>query len=298
MRFCLLACALSLVLLLQACGHTADLTVKRAAESQANAAIQRKDYAAAARIYQTAAAKYNDPADYDVRADLLSSAALWHAWSGNDAEALRTLQECAGLRRTISSQVSVEACESEIQELRSRTGLYANVPRPANAARSSAPPPMAGGSASGGRGNNAQPGGDGCPSSLAHIEPRLPRCTANAKLMELRQMLLDIDVSFRADRAQGYSYQRIAVINSQAAIEFENAMKQNEQAMLEASAHAGTARARLAALRDSPPRCDAAQAGAFGMGENAYQAYVASYMAAIGNRAVAAVAACLARRSP
>jgi hypothetical protein len=134
-----------------------------------------------------------------------------------------------------------------------------------------------------------------CPTTLAHIEPRLPRCTANSKLMELRRMVLEIDVSFRADRAQGLSYQQIAITNSQAAIQFENSMKQNEQAMLQASADGGLARARLAALRDTPPRCDAGPADAFGMSENAYQAYAAAYMGAVANRAVAAVAACLGR---
>lgn len=118
-----------LLAFLQACGYTPDLAVKKDSERNARDAISRRDYTLAARIYEAAAAKYSDPSDYDVKADLLSSAALWHAFAGDDASAIRSLNECTRLKKTITSKVAVESCEEARMELRTRTGLYANVPR-------------------------------------------------------------------------------------------------------------------------------------------------------------------------
>lgn len=116
-------------------------------------------------------------------------------------------------------------------------------------------------------------------------------------LMELRRLGLATDVSFRADLAAGFSFKQIALTASQAAQQYDAALKQNEEAMLSTAAFGGVAEARIAALRASPPRCDAVE-NARGMSENAFQAYVATYMASLINRAVSAVAACRARAQP
>ncbi len=133
-----------------------------------------------------------------------------------------------------------------------------------------------------------------CPTSIAYIEPQLPVCRNHGQLLEMRRISLQTDVSFREDLAQGFTLRQVALTAAQATQQFDDSMKKAEEAMFSASANAAMARARLDALRASPPRCDADD-GARGMGESSYQAYVAMYMASMVNRAVASIAACRAR---
>ncbi len=136
--------------------------------------------------------------------------------------------------------------------------------------------------------------GAACPQSIAYIEPRLPVCRDHAKLLEMRQIALATDVSFREDLRQGYTLRQVAVTAAKAAREYDQTLVQNQAAMFEAAASRERAQARLDALRASPPRCDANDQ-AMGMSESAYQAYVAMYIAGIVNTAVSTIAACRAR---
>jgi hypothetical protein len=135
---------------------------------------------------------------------------------------------------------------------------------------------------------------DGCPTGLDHLADKLPVCRQNVQLMKLRELSLLTDASFRADLAAGLTLAQVATRTAQAARSFDATLPANEKAMLEAAAFDGVAQARVRALRDVPSRCDAAPANAYGMQEAAYQAYVASYIAAQVNRAVSAIAACRA----
>lgn len=139
---------------------------------------------------------------------------------------------------------------------------------------------------------------DGCPTGVEHLAPQLPVCPANEGLLKLRQLILLTDASFVADQAAGLSLRDVALRTSQAARLRDEALRTDERSMLEASADGDQARRRLADLRETPSRCDAGPQGSFGMGESAYQAYVAQYMAALADRAVSAAAACRARARP
>lgn len=139
---------------------------------------------------------------------------------------------------------------------------------------------------------------DGCPTGIDHLAPRLPVCAANDHLVKFRELILLTDASFADDVAAGLSFRDIALRASQASRIRDEALRTNERAMLEASADGDQARRRLAALKDTPPRCDAGPQGSFGMGESAYQAYVSQYMAALAERAVSAAAACRGRARP
>ncbi len=139
---------------------------------------------------------------------------------------------------------------------------------------------------------------DGCPTGVGHLAADLPICPANRQLSQFRELLLETDASFVEDQAAGYSLRQIAAIQAQAARQYEDALRQAERAMMEASADGALARARLSALRETPPRCDAGPQGSFGMGESSYQAYVSSMMVARTTRAVSALAACRARAKP
>jgi hypothetical protein len=112
--------------------------------------------------------------------------------------------------------------------------------------------------------------------------------------MEYRNIVLASYDEISNARAQGTSYEEIAKTATASAREFDDMMKQSERSMLEVSANAQMARERLAALRATPPRCDADERS-MGMAEAAFRAYAVYYMASIGNRAVAAIAACRAR---
>jgi hypothetical protein len=139
---------------------------------------------------------------------------------------------------------------------------------------------------------------DGCPTGIEHLAPRLPVCSANDNLVKLRELILLTDASFAEDVAAGLSFRDIALRTSQASRLRDEALRTNERAMLEASADGDQARRRLAALRETPPRCDAGPQGSFGMGENAYQAYVSQYMISLAERAVSTAAACRGRARP
>ncbi|HOY33715.1 MAG TPA: hypothetical protein PLG32_01150 [Piscinibacter sp.] len=139
---------------------------------------------------------------------------------------------------------------------------------------------------------------DGCPTGIEHLAPQLPVCAANEGLVKLRQLILATDASFVEDQAAGLSLREVALRTSQASRLRDEALKTTERSMLEASADSNRARRRLAALRDSPPSCDAGPSGSYGMGESAYQAYVGQYMVAMADRAVSAAAACRARARP
>lgn len=156
----------------------------------------------------------------------------------------------------------------------------------------------AAGSVSSPTGSSARPqasrGADGCEPSLAFIEPRLPICRDHSQLLEFKQIAMRSYDDIASLRAQGSSYEEIARALSAQARQYDDAMKQTEQSMLEVVADSTRAKARLAALRATPPRCDASEQVS-GMGEAAYESYVVSLMAAITNRALAAVAACRAR---
>lgn len=136
---------------------------------------------------------------------------------------------------------------------------------------------------------------DGCPTSVAHLAPQLPVCSANDRLMEIRELALATDLSFRKDLAAGWTFKQIAVETAKAARDADAALKQDEEAMIQASANARRASDRLAALRATPPVCNAGPPNTFGMSESAYQAYVATYIVALVNRATSAAAACRAR---
>lgn len=139
---------------------------------------------------------------------------------------------------------------------------------------------------------------DGCPARIEHLAPELPVCPANEHLAKLRELILATDASFVDDQAAGYSLRQVATETAQAARQFDDALRSAELAMLEASADGDLARRRLGALKETPPRCDAGPRGSFGMGENAYQAYVNMFMLTKMNRAVSAIAACRARARP
>jgi len=139
---------------------------------------------------------------------------------------------------------------------------------------------------------------DGCPTRIEHLAPELPVCPDNAQLTKLRELILATDASFVDDQAAGHSLRQVATNAAQAARQTDESLRSAEISMLEASASADLARRRLDALKGTPPRCDAAPQGSFGMSENAYQAYVSMFMATKANRAVSAVAACRARARP
>ncbi|MGV7206637.1 energy transducer TonB [Oxalobacteraceae bacterium A2-2] len=136
-----------------------------------------------------------------------------------------------------------------------------------------------------------------CPASLDYLAPKLPVCSGNANLIELRRIALATDVSFRADAAAGYALKDVALMAGESAKRFEDAMKENEEVMASVANSDELLRERLQSLRATPPQCDA-QDNPATMGQSAYNAYVASYMGAMVNRAVSAIAACKARLQP
>lgn len=139
---------------------------------------------------------------------------------------------------------------------------------------------------------------DGCPTRIDHLASELPICPDNQFLKKLRELILLTDASFVEDQAAGYSLRQIATNAAQATRQHDESLRVAEQAMLETSANAELAVRRIAALRQTPPRCDAAPEGSFGMSENSYQSYVSEFMSAKANRAVSVIAACRARARP
>lgn len=139
---------------------------------------------------------------------------------------------------------------------------------------------------------------DGCPTSIEHLASELPICPDNQSLNKLRELILLTDASFVEGQAAGYTLRQIAMTAAQATRQQDESLRAAEQAMLETSANAELAGRRIAALRQTPPRCDAAPEGSFGMSENAYGAFVRAFMFAKANRAVSVIAACRARARP
>ncbi|MBU18134.1 MAG: hypothetical protein CL725_10610 [Chloroflexi bacterium] len=136
---------------------------------------------------------------------------------------------------------------------------------------------------------------DGCPTTIRHLDQRLPVCPSNERLKKMRRLWLATDASFRKDISSGLSLKEIAIRTAQAARESEAALAQTERGQREAAASLGPIEDRIKGLREIPSRCSAAPDDAFGMNEQSYQQHVNLYMAAIANRAVSVIAACRAR---
>lgn len=136
---------------------------------------------------------------------------------------------------------------------------------------------------------------DGCNTGIDHLRDRLPICSENEGLVKMRRLWLLADGSFKENLAAGATLEEIATTQARLAREFEGTLKVNEELMQSTAADGQRARQRILALKETPSRCDAGPQGAFGMQEQAYQAYVNSYMAAQANRALSAIAACRAR---
>tara|TARA_B100001105_G_C22397012_1_gene447275 strand:+ start:1506 stop:2456 length:951 start_codon:yes stop_codon:yes gene_type:complete len=138
---------------------------------------------------------------------------------------------------------------------------------------------------------------DGCPTNVTHLADRLPVCPENMQLQKLRELSLATDASFREDVASGLTLAQVATRAAEAARMFDATLAENERIMRNMASDIGPVERRLRAIRSTPAQCDAHSSNSLGMQEAAYQAYVASYIAAQVNRAVSAIAACRARAS-
>lgn len=136
---------------------------------------------------------------------------------------------------------------------------------------------------------------DGCNTGIEHLRDRLPICSQNEALVKMRRLWLLSDASFKENLAAGATMAQIAIEQAKIAREFENSLESNEAVMQSAAADSQRARQRIVALKATPSKCDAGPQNAFGMQEQAYQAYVNAYMAVQANRALSAIAACRAR---
>lgn len=135
-----------------------------------------------------------------------------------------------------------------------------------------------------------------CSSNFQHLAGRLPKCAKSPKLLEIREKILstDLGAEIRRLKGEGMTLGQIVEQQAEAGRQAEAAMVQNERAAMEMAASSSQLRSRMERIKSAPLTCDADE-GQFGASNNAFSAWVLSYMLATSAREGASLAACHAQ---
>jgi hypothetical protein len=142
----------------------------------------------------------------------------------------------------------------------------------------------------------ADPVAANCRSNFMHLADRLPRCSKSPKLLDIRDKILatDLGAEIRRLKGEGMTLAQIVEKQSEAGKQAEAAMAQNERAAMEMAASSPQLRSRMERIKSAPLACDADE-GQFGASNNAFSAWVLSYMLATSAREGAELASCWAQ---